>query len=151
MKTLSSRPLLIAAAVASLFTLSCKKKPINPGTLRGLWESSRHADPSITFFGDSVFYYVWLMPTDVRPVKFKGTYTTQRSSLATQFAAVSFNGITAQLPEFKPSLTAPGFYTLFDNASYKLQGNQLIIEYTAYPAGQPQPSTITFFHVFEGD
>jgi hypothetical protein len=155
MKILSHKLLSFTFAVALLFTAaSCKKEKVRSYSLRGsLWNrvESYNTASSITFAGDSVIYYVRLKPTDIRPVIFKGTFVEQGNKLTMLFAPNNFNGLTVAFPEFKPPVSTPGFYTLFDNATYHIQGTQLSINYTGYSAGQPRPVSATFLREIDAD
>lgn len=155
MKTLSAKLLSVAFALALLVTAaSCKKEKARPYPLRGSWWDNAEnsgKQRTLIFRGDSVLYQVYLKLTDVRPTTFRGTFTEQGNTLTMQFAPGNFNGFTVTLPEFRPPVNTSGFYTLFDGAMYKIEGSQLLINYTVYPAGQPQSAAATLRREIDAD
>jgi hypothetical protein len=137
-------------AVLILAISSCKKSGSTPTNLIGIWNEPTNPagyGRSVSFGADGSFNAIFVAyprpdgagGVSVRSTTiFKGTFTVKRDSLLTHISTMS-----VQEDAGTPVVT-PSTQKLFEYATYKLNNNQLTINYTTYPADAPVPTHVNY-------
>ncbi|TFF39669.1 hypothetical protein [Mucilaginibacter psychrotolerans] len=136
--------------VVVLVMSSCKKSGSTPANLIGTWNEP--ANPagysrSVSFAADGNFTAMFI--SSPRPngaggvyagniTIYKGTFSVKRDSLITHISTMS-----AQ-EDAGTAVVTPSTQKLFEYATYKVNNNQLTINYTTYPADAPMPTQVNY-------
>ncbi|QKJ30754.1 hypothetical protein HQ865_13660 [Mucilaginibacter mali] len=141
------KPILLGTFLSILLLAgACKKDNAQLGVNSGLTGSWSEPPISTTmtrgldFYKDSIFYVVrdYTDPANVLTTRINGTYSTDGHQLST-----SFKEIVIRQKNNQVIYRTPFTGTLFDNATYQLDGNRLILHYTSYPADAPVATSMT--------
>lgn len=128
-----------------LLAVACKKENAQQSANSGLvgtWtEQSGPAgmNRSLMFGRDSIYFVIWdsSTPATSQVTYINGTYSTDGHQLSTHFKETVIRQNNNQV-----IYRAPFIGTLFDNATYELSGNRLVLHYTSYPADAPVATTM---------
>ena len=136
--------------VLTIVVSGCKKDEPTagaPAELSGSWNEDVPYNPALKssrglmFSRDSIYFATW-DHTSHQVTYVNGTYVKQGNKLITDFKEI----VVRQNNDWVIS-RSPVSVNYFDNATFKLDGSKLIIDYTGYPSSSSLPATITFSRV----
>jgi hypothetical protein len=146
MKKISN--VLMFLTLIAIALISCKKDVVEPPThaLHGNWEESdlNGLSRRLSFSNDQSFQ-LSIAYTDGGSTVFLGTYQINGASIK-----VNIQEMQEQQPN-KPLIRTASSANLYEDATYSIDTNVLLLNYTSYPADAPVATTAKFNRIIAID